>query len=152
MEKQATPGSEVLLEAYNLVNQDRQSSYGHPLDDYSTVVEIYKSLTGIDLTVYEAVLFMVSVKLARLKTNMHGGSLHHDSLVDTLGYVTLLSMIKEAQDVFSERSEGRSASTHRAQANETGGDREEARSEAVQGIRGGVQRRRNFISRYFSRA
>jgi len=105
MEHQSTPGSEILLEAFNLVNVDRQSTYGHPLDDYSKVVDIYRALTGIDLTVFEGVLFMVSVKLARIRTNMENGSLHHDSMVDTLGYITILNMIKEALDGISERGE-----------------------------------------------
>ena len=95
-------GAEVLLEAYNLVTNDRQSSYGHPLDDYTKVVEIFNALTGNELSVYEALLFMVSVKLARLNTNLRmGNGIHHDSLVDTLGYLACINMVKEAKNVIS---------------------------------------------------
>jgi hypothetical protein len=68
-----TPGTEILLEAHRLVNQDRQANYGHPADDYRTVTEIFDALTGIKLNTRDALLFMVSVKLARLRTN-------HDAL------------------------------------------------------------------------
>ena len=87
-----TPGSEILLEAHRLVNGPRQKDYGHPADDYQKVSDIFYSITGIDLSVSEAILFMVSVKLARLRTNLERDILHHDTLVDTLGYLTCLNM------------------------------------------------------------
>ena len=87
-----TPGSEILLEAHRLVNGARQKDYGHPADDYQKVSDIFYSITGIDLSVSEAILFMVSVKLARLRTNLENDTIHHDSLVDALGYLTCLNM------------------------------------------------------------
>lgn len=87
-----TPGSEILLEAHRLVNGPRQKDYGHPADDYQKVSNIFYSITGIDLSVSEAILFMVSVKLARLRTNLENDTIHHDSLVDALGYLTCLNM------------------------------------------------------------
>lgn len=87
-----TPGSEILLEAHRLVNGPRQKDYGHPADDYQKVSDIFYSITGIDLSVSEAILFMVSVKLARLRTNLENDTIHHDSLVDALGYLTCLNM------------------------------------------------------------
>ena len=94
-------GAEILLEAHRLVSQDRQSSYGHPLSDYTKVTQIFKALTGVSLSVEQALLFMVSVKFARLRTNMEIGKLHHDSLVDALGYLACINMVKEASNVFS---------------------------------------------------
>ena len=87
-----TPGSEILLEAHRLVNGPRQKDYGHPADDYQKVSDIFYSITGVDLSVSEAILFMVSVKLARLRTNLENDTIHHDSLVDALGYLTCLNM------------------------------------------------------------
>ena len=87
-----TPGSEILLEAHRLVNGPRQQDYGHPADDYQKVSDIFYSITGVDLSVSEAILFMVSVKLARLRTNLENDTIHHDSLVDALGYLTCLHM------------------------------------------------------------
>lgn len=92
-------GSEVLLEAYGLVTGTRQDSYGHPADDYSKVVEIFKALTGVELSVSEAILFMVSVKLARLRTNLgRSDVIHHDSLVDALGYLACLNMARQERE------------------------------------------------------
>lgn len=101
--RKASPlaGTEILDEAFKLVSKDRQGSYGHPLDDYTKVTEIFKSLTGNNLTVYEALLFMVSVKLARLRTNLELNKVHHDSLVDALGYLTCIKMVEEANNVVS---------------------------------------------------
>jgi hypothetical protein len=87
-----TPGSEILLEAHRLVNGPRQKDYGHPADDYQKVSDIFYSITGVNLSVSEAILFMVSVKLARLRTNLENDTIHHDSLVDALGYLTCLNM------------------------------------------------------------
>ena len=88
-----TPGTEILQEAYKIVNQDRQNTYGHPKDDYTKVINIYQTLTGKELTINDAILFMVSVKLARLRTNLEAGNLHHDTLLDTIGYLTCINMI-----------------------------------------------------------
>jgi Domain of unknown function (DUF6378) len=92
-----TPGTEILQQAYNIVNQDRQNTYGHPKDDYTKVTNIFETLTGKQLTLTEALLFMVSVKLARLKTNLDQGQLHHDTLLDTIGYLTCLNMIHQPE-------------------------------------------------------
>jgi hypothetical protein len=101
--RKASPlaGTEILDEAFRLVSKDRQGAYGHPLDDYTKVTEIFKSLTGKELSVYEALLFMVSVKLARLRTNLEYSKVHHDSLVDALGYLTCIKMVEEANNVVS---------------------------------------------------
>jgi hypothetical protein len=43
----------------------------------------------------DALLFMVSVKMARLRTNLEKNRLHHDSLLDALGYLALLNQAYE---------------------------------------------------------
>ena len=88
-------GAEILHEAHSLITGARHETYAHPFDDYSQTVEIFEGLTGLHLTVEQAILFMVSVKLSRLRTNMVRGCLHHDSLVDTLGYLGCLNMVNE---------------------------------------------------------
>jgi len=92
--KTSTPGSEVLIEAYQLINGPRRDDYGHPADDYGRVVDIFRAITGHDLTPQEGTLFMVAVKLARLGRNLHYGELHEDSLIDAAGYLGCLSMIQ----------------------------------------------------------
>lgn len=89
-------GAEILTEAYGLVTGPRQEQYDHPAEDYQKVVDIFKALTGHRLSVQEALLFMVSVKMARLRTAIQrDGEIHHDSLVDALGYLACINMVKE---------------------------------------------------------
>ena len=88
-------GSEILLRAHELVNKDRGAQYGHPADDYQKVAEIFKALTGIDLTPKQAVMFPLAMKLARIRTNTFDGvaGWHEDSVIDAAGYLGCLSMI-----------------------------------------------------------
>lgn len=86
-------GSDVLTEAWHLVNYNRQDSYGHVTDDYRRVTSIFRAIAGKHLHLDEAILFMVSVKLARLHYNLQRGELHRDSLVDAIGYLALLEQI-----------------------------------------------------------
>lgn len=91
-----TDGAEVLTEAFGLVTGPRQKQYDHPAEDYQKVVDIFCAFTGHRLSVYEALLFMVSVKMARLRTSIQrNGEIHHDSLVDALGYLACINMVKE---------------------------------------------------------
>jgi hypothetical protein len=88
-----TNGSEVLLEAHRLVNVDRNLSYGHPADDYATVRDIFEALTGVKLTVDQAIMYPLAMKLARIRTNLDKGVLHRDSVIDGCGYLACLAMI-----------------------------------------------------------
>ena len=92
-ETPSVPGAEILLTAYNLVTGDRQNEYAHPYDDYAKVRDIYEALTGVSLTVTQAVLFPLAMKLARIRTNMERGTWHDDSVVDAAGYIGCLSAV-----------------------------------------------------------
>lgn len=92
-----TDGSEVILEAFSLVNGARQEAYSHPFDDYTKVRNLFEAVTGVSLTLEQAILFMVCVKLARLRTNLERNDLHTDSLIDAIGYLGCLSMAVNAK-------------------------------------------------------
>lgn len=85
----------ILQEAQRLITGERQMAYSHPLDDYTKVIGIFRALTGIELNLDQALLFMVSVKLARLRTNLENGVLHRDSAVDVCGYLGCMEMIHD---------------------------------------------------------
>jgi hypothetical protein len=89
--------ADILLEAHRLITGERQQTYGHPYEDYSRVKRIYYALTGVELTVESCILFMVAVKLARLRTNLEAGLVHHDTLVDTIGYLGCLNIAHKAR-------------------------------------------------------
>jgi len=84
-------GADILIEAHQLVTGPRNDTYGDVVDDYSKVIDIFHGLTGIRLSLADALLFMVSVKMARLRTNLDRNRLHHDSLLDAIGYLGLLN-------------------------------------------------------------
>lgn len=88
-------GANILLEAHHLITGPRQQAYSHPTDDYTKVRDIFEAITGVALTVEQAILFMLAVKMARLRTNLANNELHRDSLVDALGYLGCLSMHME---------------------------------------------------------
>ena len=89
--KTESVGADILLEAHRLVTGPRNETYGDVVDDYTKVITIFEGLTGIKLSLSDALLFMVSVKMARLRTNLDKNRLHHDSLADALGYLGLLN-------------------------------------------------------------
>lgn len=91
-------GADALLEAYALITGPRQTAYSHPADDYARTVAIFKAITGIELTTQQAILFMVAVKLSRLRHNLARGGWHHDSLVDAIGYLGCLNMAHRAEE------------------------------------------------------
>ena len=87
-------GAEILLEAHSLITGDRQKQYAHPLEDYTQARDIFEGMTGISLTVEQAIMFMVAVKLSRLRTAIDGDSWHHDSIVDAAGNIGCLAMVE----------------------------------------------------------
>ena len=98
-----TKGSEILTEAHDLVNGPRQDAYSHPFDDYWKVSQLFYAFTGIKVSVKQAIMFMICVKLARMATNMQRGDWHRDSVVDAAGYLACLSMVHEhVQDQISD--------------------------------------------------
>lgn len=92
-----TEGADVLSDAYGLITGDRHKEYAHPLDDYTQTRDIFEALTGIHLTVEQAILFMVSVKLSRLRTAIGEDRWHRDNVVDAAGYLGCLSMVVHAK-------------------------------------------------------
>ena len=91
-------GAEILGEAHRLITGPRHQQYAHPLEDYTKVVQIFYGLTGIELSVQEALCFMVAVKMARLRTSRERGQLHHDSLLDAIGYLGCMNMVAQEQN------------------------------------------------------
>ena len=88
---------DILKEADAIVHGPRNDAYGHPIDDYTRVVEIFRMISGAKLTPADGALFMVAVKLARLAHNMKAGYIHRDSLIDAAGYLWVFAQIAEAE-------------------------------------------------------
>jgi len=87
-------------EAASLVFGDRGAIYDHPVIDYGRTADIFAAVTGHELTVREAVLFMVCVKLSRIGAALEhdfGSSTVRDSIVDAAGYLDCLFGVWEAE-------------------------------------------------------
>lgn len=88
-----TSGADIVLDAYELITGDRHRDYDHPEQDYTKVAEIFQALTGICLTVEEALCFPLAMKLARMRTAREQGRWHKDSVVDAIGYLGCMAMV-----------------------------------------------------------
>lgn len=94
---------DILQEAHAITHNDRNERYGPPIDDYTRTVAIFQLLTGVDLSPEEGALFMVAVKLSRLRHNIDENLVHRDSLVDAAGYLWCFASIAEASGTMSIR-------------------------------------------------
>ena len=93
----ATAGAEIISEAYNLITGQRQNDYDHPLEDYSRTVDIFRAITGINLSAEEGILFMICVKFSRFANELQNGLNVPDNLRDAAGYIGCLKMAMEKQ-------------------------------------------------------
>ena len=82
----------ILQEADKLTSGDRNIDYGHPLDDFTKVVEMAKSLGLVQesYTVRNHCIYMVLVKLSRELNKPK-----RDNVVDAAGYLRTLEMCDE---------------------------------------------------------
>jgi hypothetical protein len=93
----ATAGAEIISEAYNLITGQRQNDYDHPLEDYSRTVDIFRAITGINLSAEEGIMFMVSMKLSRLANELNNELNVPDNTRDAIGYLGWLNMVRRKQ-------------------------------------------------------
>ena len=83
----------VTAEAHQLVRGERGRLYDHPAIDYGRTAAIFAAITGIELSVPEAVTFMLAVKLSRIGAGLDHqfpASAVRDSIVDLAGYADCL--------------------------------------------------------------
>ena len=80
----------VLTEAEGLVHGDRNTTYGHPLDDFSRTAQMWSALLGTPVTPEQVGLCMIAVKLSR---ECHLPK--RDNLVDIAGYAETVEWCKD---------------------------------------------------------
>lgn len=78
-------------EARRLVYGDRAATYGHPRGDFDRVAKMWGAILNTDVTAEQVAIMMVAFKLARLSQT----PTHHDSQVDTIGYMLCLARLME---------------------------------------------------------
>lgn len=89
----STTSESILEEAQRLTGGDRQSDYGHPLDDFSKVTGMAMALWGRGpQTPREHAIYMCLVKIAREVNKPK-----RDNRVDLAGYARTIDMIDEEE-------------------------------------------------------
>lgn len=83
----------VLEEAQRLITGDRNSSYDHPLDNFSRIAAIWSVVLGREVTPEQVGLCMVGVKLAR-----ESYLPKRDNLVDGAGYFGTVQMVIDERE------------------------------------------------------
>lgn len=94
----------ILLEADNIVSNDRQADYGHPLDDFTKTAKMWSVILGVEIEPEKIPLCMIAVKISRELNRPK-----RDNLVDMAGYAKTLSMVyerlREEEELAHERAE-----------------------------------------------
>jgi hypothetical protein len=78
----------ILPEAHQLINNDRNESYDHPLDNFYRIKQGWEVIFGFKVTEEQVGLAMAWVKIAR-EAYKH----KRDNLVDGAGYLGTVDMV-----------------------------------------------------------
>ena len=81
---------DMIREAIDLVNNDRQKDYDHPLDNFTRIAKIWSAVLDIDVTPEQVALCMVGVKIAR-----QAYAPKEDNIIDGVGYFLTLAKVIE---------------------------------------------------------
>ena len=89
-----TERGQVLLEARNTINGERQDQYGNPEDCFTMIATYWNTYLDSKespvITASDVAMMQVLLKIAR-QANAH----KHDNLVDICGYTALLDDMNE---------------------------------------------------------
>jgi len=79
-----TKRSEILADADNLINGDRQKDYGTPQENFGVIAAMWSAYLGHEVSPTDVCHLMSLLKIARLRNGPH-----MDSSVDSCGYMAL---------------------------------------------------------------
>lgn len=89
----------ILEEANQLVNGDRNKDYGSPLEDFTRTARLWSVILGVEVTPEQVGMCMILLKVSR-QCNKH----KRDNLVDIAGYAHTLEKVFDEK--FSRPSDG----------------------------------------------
>lgn len=76
--------TQVLEDASSLINGQRESDYGEPIESFSAIAEMWSAYTGHSIAASDVCHMMALLKIARLSNGAH-----RDSSNDACGYLAL---------------------------------------------------------------
>lgn len=80
----------VLQKAATLINEDRRSEYGPPLQSFHKIAAMWGTYLGMPITAKDVAAMMVLLKVSRFRSSDYKSA---DSLVDIAGYAALANII-----------------------------------------------------------
>jgi hypothetical protein len=83
---------DFLKNAEKLVDE-RGEQYGNLEENFERIVTIFDAMTGVSLTFHEAALFLVAVKMARLRTSPDKA----DTYADAINYLAFAGQFGDAK-------------------------------------------------------
>lgn len=96
------PDHNILHDAHLVTAFVRQEEYGSPLENFSTIAEMWSAILGIPITTRQVGLCMIALKIAR-EAN---GEPKRDNLVDIAGYARCIEMVdQQVQEILGEENE-----------------------------------------------
>lgn len=84
------PDSPYWQKASSLVEGDRQEDYGHPLDNFSRIAQMWSAILGCPVSAEQVGLCMIAVKISRQLNKPKA-----DNMTDAAGYAQTVQMCVE---------------------------------------------------------
>lgn len=85
MSEEILTNGQILAQALNLINTDRQSTYGDTKTNHDRIAKIWSVILDQPIEGYQVALCMAGVKLARLVND----PMHQDSYIDGAAYFAI---------------------------------------------------------------
>ena len=79
----------ILQEAANIVDKDRGKIYGPAEVGFQRTAAMWSALLGVEVSAKQVCMCMIALKLQRLSVSPD----HRDSLVDIVGYASLMEVV-----------------------------------------------------------
>ena len=76
--------SDIIMKAEELINGDRNETYGDARESFSTIAKLWSVYLGVDVTAEQVAAMFVLMKVSRQRK-----SKHMDNWVDIIGYAAL---------------------------------------------------------------
>lgn len=74
---------EALRDAARLINGDRNTNYGNPIDNFDRISKIWSVILGIEVTAEDVAMCMAGLKMARYASK---SGFQPDTWIDIAGY------------------------------------------------------------------